>query len=166
MKKIIITVILILFAGAIIVFFKNTTFMFFGNTTIVHNAVPSVSQYIDEKTLMHETSVTNYENTMVDLQMKPNDNAMSKTQDVQINSSAIETASTNIIAEMAYINIALAKLKELNAPVEDRTPNVTIQDDNTIIVTFPPPNTFMLAGDFIIQINKESREIIDIKIWR
>ena len=166
MKKVILTVILISLAGAIFMLVKNTKTISSGDTPDVHNTGSSVSQFVEIKIPTHETSVTNGEKTMADSQININENVVGKTQDVQGNNSDSKLATTSDNAEMVYINIALAKLKQLNVPAEERISKVTIQDGNTIIVTFPPPSPRMLAGDFIIKIDKATGEVLDIKIWR
>lgn len=64
----------------------------------------------------------------------------------------------------ALIKIALAELEQMRIDAGQRKPVVTVEG-NIATVDFPPP-PMARAGSFIIKIRRDTRDIVDVKIWR
>jgi hypothetical protein len=68
------------------------------------------------------------------------------------------------IAVEEFIRIARRELEKCDVSIQRRHPTTTF-DGAFVIVEFKPPvNT--LGGSFIIKINKETKIVEDVKIWR
>lgn len=63
-----------------------------------------------------------------------------------------------------FIRSAQAELERLRVPWEGRKPAVVLNGDE-VTVTFPPPKG-ALAGSFIIKMERDTKRILDVKIWR
>ena len=68
------------------------------------------------------------------------------------------------ISKDQAVEIAFQKGRELNIPVDTRTPQVTVVD-NCFVVEFPPPAN-MRAGSWMFKVDKNSGEIVHTKIER
>ncbi len=84
--------------------------------------------------------------------------AMNETRGSQSASSLAPSERTRCIGS------AQEELVRLRVPWEGRVPTVSL-DGNVVTVTFPPPKG-MRGGRFIIKMERETKKILDVKIWR
>ena len=71
-------------------------------------------------------------------------------------------ASLTNTEKTEFVTIAEAAL--LGHAFASRKPSLVVEN-NVITVTYPPPkNAF--GGDFIVKIDRTTKKVIDLKIWR
>ena len=63
-----------------------------------------------------------------------------------------------------FIRSAKAELGRLDVLWEGREPTVSLDGDE-VTVTFPSPKG-TLGGDFIIKMERETKRVLDVRIWR
>ncbi len=63
-----------------------------------------------------------------------------------------------------FVKSAQAELERLRVPWEGRRATVSIDGDEVTVV-FPPPRD-VIGGRFIVKMERDTKKILDVKIWR
>jgi hypothetical protein len=86
-----------------------------------------------------------------------------KPDTTSVRSKSDLTQLTDISREQA-IDLARQKGREMNIPIDERTPQVK-EEGAVFVVEFPPPPNAR-AGSWIFKIDRASGKIVETKIWR